>query len=161
MAKKVCDRCKKDLPLSNFSTEKLTSGKPYPRNICKVCVIKDRQIKSSANLHTFLGQLFNSLKSKRKKQKCEWDENLKSEDLYEIWEEQLGRCALSGNFMTWQKGEGYTDYNVSIDRISPSGRYERINIQLVCYRVNIMKHVLTDHELYWWCKNIVTTKEDF
>jgi len=42
--------------------------------------------------------------------------------------------------MTWQKGEGYSDYNVSIDRISPSGRYERINIQLVCYRVNIMKH---------------------
>jgi hypothetical protein len=161
MAKKVCDRCKKELPLSNFSTEKLRSGKPYPRNICKGCVVEHRQRRCSGNLHVFLGQLFGSLKNKRKKEGFEWDKDLTSEDLYEIWEEQLGRCALSGNYMTWQKGEGFSDFNISVDRISPTGPYSRTNLQLVCYRVNIMKHVLTDHELYWWCKNIVTTKEDF
>lgn len=158
MTKKICDRCKKELDVSNFTTEKLRSGNPYPRNICKVCVIEHRQRRCSNDPKTFLLSLYNSLKNKRK-DKCDWD--LLPEDLYDIWDEQLGRCALSGNFMTWQKGEGQMDSNASIDRISPSGPYKRTNVQLVCYRTNIMKHVLTDHELYWWCKNIVTNKEEF
>lgn len=158
MPKKICDRCKKELDVSNFTTEKLRSGNPYPRNICKVCVIEHRQRRCSNDPKTFLLSLYNSLKNKRK-DKCDWD--LLPEDLYDIWDEQLGRCALSGNFMTWQKGEGQMDLNASIDRISPSGPYKRTNVQLVCYRTNIMKHVLTDHELYWWCKNIVTNKEEF
>lgn len=158
MTKKICDRCKKELDVSNFTTEKLRSGNPYPRNICKVCVIEHRQRRCSNDPKTFLLSLYNSLKNKRK-DKCDWD--LLPEDLYDIWDEQLGRCALSGNFMTWQKGEGQMDLNASIDRISPSGPYKRTNVQLVCYRTNIMKHVLTDHELYWWCKNIVTNKEEF
>lgn len=158
MTKKICDRCKKELDVSNFTTEKLRSGNPYPRNICKVCVIEHRQRRCSNDPKTFLLSLYNSLKNKRKG-KCDWD--LLPEDLYDIWDEQLGRCALSGNYMTWQKGEGQMDLNASIDRISPSGPYKRTNIQLVCYRTNIMKHVLTDHELYWWCKNIVTNKEEF
>jgi hypothetical protein len=158
MTKKICDRCKKELDVSKFTTEKLRSGTPYPRNICKVCVIEHRQRRCSNDPKTFLLSLYNSLKNKRKG-KCDWD--LLPEDLYDIWDEQLGRCALSGNFMTWQKGEGQMDLNASIDRISPSGPYKRTNVQLVCYRTNIMKHVLTDHELYWWCKNIVTNKEEF
>ena len=158
MPKKICDRCKKELDVSKFTTEKLRSGSPYPRNICKVCVIEHRQRRCSNDPKTFLLSLYNSLKNKRKG-KCDWD--LLPEDLYDIWDEQLGRCALSGNYMTWQKGEGQMDLNASIDRISPSGPYKRTNIQLVCYRINIMKHVLTDHELYWWCKNIVTNKEEF
>lgn len=158
MTKKICDRCKKELDVSNFTTEKLRSGNPYPRNICKVCVIEHRQRRCSNDPKTFLLSLYNSLKNKRKG-KCDWD--LLPEDLYDIWDEQLGRCALSGNYMTWQKGEGQMDLNASIDRISPSGPYKRTNVQLVCYRTNIMKHVLTDHELYWWCKNIVTNKEEF
>lgn len=158
MAKKVCDRCKKELALSKFSTEKLRSGNPYPRNICKACVVEHRQRRCSNDPKTFLANIYNNLKNKRK-DTCDWD--LTVEDLYDTWDEQAGRCALSGNFMTWQKGEGQTELNASVDRISPSGSYTRTNIQLVCYRVNIMKHVLTDHELYWWCKNIVTTKEDF
>ena len=28
------------------------------------------------------------------------------------------------------------------------------------YRANLMKHTLPEEELYWWCKNIVTNKEN-
>ncbi len=80
--------------------------------------------------------------------------------LEELWDKQNGRCALSGVFMTWQSGEGRQDLNVSIDRKSPDKGYIIGNIQLVTQRVNIMKHILKDAELYWWCKNIVTNKED-
>ena len=34
------------------------------------------------------------------------------------------------------------------------------NIQLVCSRVNILKHSLSEDLLYWWCKNIIEYKEN-
>ena len=89
----------------------------------------------------------------------EWGLDL--EDLHELWEEQGGRCAMSNVHMTWKKGDNGSDFNVSIDRIIPSGPYIKTNVQLVCYRINIMKHIISDNELYWWCKNVVETKEDY
>jgi len=62
--------------------------------------------------------------------------------------------------MTWQKdGGGRKELNASIDRIDPHNGYLPNNVQLVCSRVNILKHNLTEDELYWWCKNIITLKE--
>tara|TARA_R100001510_G_C7621436_1_gene182273 strand:+ start:529 stop:1008 length:480 start_codon:yes stop_codon:yes gene_type:complete len=159
MTSKTCDRCKKELDISRFVQEKLKSGKgTYPRNICKTCTTHMREIRSSGDPKLFLRHVFNSLKNKRK-DTCEWD--LKVEDLCELWDEQDGRCALSNNIMTWKKGGGYHDFNASVDRIKPNGPYIKVNLQLVCYRVNLMKHTLDDHELYWWCKNIVTNREDY
>ena len=64
--------------------------------------------------------------------------------------------------MTWQKdGSGKKELNISIDRIDPHIGYILGNIQLVTTRVNILKHSLTEDELYWWCKNIVVNKELF
>ena len=78
-----------------------------------------------------------------------------------LWDKQNGRCALSGAFMTWHKGGEKRNTNVSIDRIDPNIEYVLPNIQLVCWRVNLIKHTMTEDELYWWCKNIVTHKEKF
>jgi len=81
--------------------------------------------------------------------------------LYLLWDGQEGRCALSGVYLTWQTGEGIQDFNVSIDRKDPKKGYLPENIQLVAYRVNVMKHVLGESEFYWWCRNIVTKKEQY
>ena len=83
------------------------------------------------------------------------------EQLYNAYNLQEGKCALSGVFLTWQTGEGAQDFNISIDRKDPSKGYIPENVQLVAYRVNVMKHILGEGELYWWCKNIVTKKEQF
>ena len=64
--------------------------------------------------------------------------------------------------MTWAKdGSGRKELIISIVRIDPNIGYIPSNMQLVCGRVNILKHNLPEEELYWWCKNIVTKKEDF
>jgi hypothetical protein len=57
--------------------------------------------------------------------------------LLEIWEAQKGRCALSA-----------------------SGPYAKDNVRLVCDRVNTMRHTLSEHEFWWWVKNIHDHTED-
>ena len=73
------------------------------------------------------------------------------------WERQGGKCALSGVRMTWAKdGKGRKEMNVSLDRINPDVGYvtKPMNVQLVCLRINLMKHTLEEHELHWWIQNI-------
>jgi hypothetical protein len=125
------------------------------RAVCRPCKLLMRNVSISKCPETFLRHLYSHLK--RSRQDCGW--HLTPEDLLEVWIEQEGKCALSGVFMTWKKGEGGSEYNVSIDRVVTDGPYTRANIQLVCYRINMMKHVLSDNELYWWCKNVVDFKE--
>lgn len=78
----------------------------------------------------------------------------------QIWHEQGGRCALSGVLMQAAKdgkGRKGKDMNVSLDRIDQDKGYlfSPRNVQLVCLRVNLMKHNMEEHDLFWWCQNIV------
>lgn len=50
--------------------------------------------------------------------------------------------------------------NVSIDRIDSSIGYERGNVHLVCYVVNMMKHTMAVEELVWWCEQIIDTSDN-
>jgi|TARA_R110000824_G_scaffold344586_1_gene531190 hypothetical protein len=158
MAKKfVCIICKRSLSNSEFNSGTNNSVK-YQRSTCKRCQANQRNLLKSGSPHAYLSQIFHKLKSNRIKQGMEWEIDL--EHLDELWEAQKGCCALSGVFMTWQAGEGKQELNVSIDRKDGNKDYIIGNIQLVTQRVNTMKHTLGDSELYWWCKNIVKTKED-
>ena len=81
--------------------------------------------------------------------------NITAEDLIELWEKQGGKCALSGAYLTHHRdGSGKKEYNASIDRIRPDLDYTPENIQLVCYRVNLLKHNLSEDMFYWWIKTI-------
>tara|TARA_Y100000004_G_scaffold5903_1_gene6838 strand:- start:5 stop:451 length:447 start_codon:yes stop_codon:yes gene_type:complete len=145
--KKICITCKRSLSKKEYT------GK---RNVCKRCLYLQRDDLRNASHKAYLAMIHSKLKTARKD--MEWE--ITTGYLEELWDKQNGRCALSGVFMTWQSGEGRQDLNVSIDRKSPDKGYIIGNIQLVTQRVNIMKHILKDAELYWWCKNIVTNKED-
>ena len=62
---------------------------------------------------------------------------------------------MSGVYFTHHKdGSGNKEFNASIDRIDPGGNYTKNNVQLVAYRVNMLKHTLTEDMFYWWIKNI-------
>lgn len=75
------------------------------------------------------------------------------EELDALYNEQGGRCAVTGIAMTHQADSPQT--NISIDQIVPGQGYTKDNIRLVCTAVNYMKHRMTDEELVWWCKEIV------
>ena len=76
--------------------------------------------------------------------------------LYELWKEQNGKCAVTGESMTYVRGQGSVPTNLSIDRIDNNVGYTRDNIRLVCYQVNFMKRALTDEGLAIWCEKIIS-----
>lgn len=85
-------------------------------------------------------------------------EYLDEELLEELYQEQEGRCALSGRKLTFHtpkvKG-GRTPTNCSIDRIQHGGTYDMENIRLVCNICNIMRWEWSDDELLYWCNEIL------
>jgi hypothetical protein len=152
-----CTACKRQLPADQFEVKESRNKESFTRSYCREChQVKNNRSKSTHPYH-YLANLCAQLKHSRVKQGIEW--HLTTEHLKELWDKQKGRCALTGQYMTWYKGEGTQELNVSIDRIHPDKPYYLTNIQLICYRMNIMKHTLNDSELYWWCKNLVTTME--
>jgi hypothetical protein len=160
MGKRICVSCAKRLPDSSFEELNHPKGS-YFRKICITCKNTLANRKKSATPEAYLKHLYSQLKYSRKKNNPELGWEIEVQDLMDRWGLQNGRCAISNIFMTYAKdGTGKKEFNVSIDRIDPHNGYVPGNVQLVCYRVNLMKHTLSEDELYWWCKNIVTNKED-
>ncbi len=145
---KLCDTCS-----TKQSPERFQGG----RNTCTACRTELKQIRDSASYKSYLNNLLQHCKSavKRGARTTEHDMRLELDDLVQLWVKQEGKCALSGVFLTHHKdGSGRKDCNASIDRIANSKSYSKENVQLVCYRVNIMKHSLGEGEFYWWIKNL-------
>lgn len=69
--------------------------------------------------------------------------------LREMWEEQDGRCALTGRALTKQ--------NASIDHIIPikrGGGHERENLRWVVIEVNRAKRDMLDEEFFAMCRQV-------
>lgn len=145
---KKCLSCEKTLEVSEFSTG---------RNTCRACKAQNYKSKVSGSYESFLRHIYTQskscIKSGKRNGDLEW--SIELDDLISLWEKQDGKCALSGVYLTHHKdGSGHKDYNASIDRISGEKGYTYHNVQLVCYRVNLMKHTLSEDMFYWWTKTI-------
>ena len=144
----LCPSCSKHLDASSFDRN---------RKLCSACKQSNRAVVVSSSYQNFLRNLHSQSKSANKKGRSgrllEW--SITPEDLIALWEKQEGRCALSGMYLTHHRdGSGKKEYNASIDRISPEKEYSPENVQLVCYRVNLLKHNLPEDMFYWWVKTI-------
>lgn len=96
------------------------------------------------------------LKSARRRQGKTFD--LDDRFFHKLYDKQQGKCALSGVHLTWQRSpDQKNDMNISVDRINPEMGYEETNVQLVCKRVNLIKHTLNELELLEWCQRILST----
>ena len=145
---RVCAKCNRD-----ENQVHIDAG----RKNCANCRTHERQKRQSASYEAYLNALFINAKSAVKRgartQEHSWE--LVSADLPLLWEQQKGRCAVSGVFLTHHKdGSGAKDFNASIDRISNVKSYTFENVQLVAYRINLMKHTLPEDMFYWWIKTI-------
>lgn len=63
--------------------------------------------------------------------------------LADLWEQQGGRCALTGLLMTSDKSLK----SVSLDRKIQDRGYTKKNVQLVCKFANLAKHTHSDEEI--------------
>lgn len=129
---KRCGLCKKLKTINKFDFS-------YTRTYCQKCKSLRRIRSINASPKSYIGNLVTQLKYSRKKQGHKW--NLTASQIWDIYEKQDGKCALSGVQMTHFRTHGEEgEANISIDRIDPEGLYVLANIQLVCKRVNYMKH---------------------
>lgn len=145
---KTCATCKLELEKNKF---------PDARNICTRCKNAQKEASCSKDYVKYLKVLYSNSKSKATSgQRTHIREfTITHADLVNMWESQQGRCAISGVILTHHKdGSGTKEFNASIDRVSNSQGYTPNNIQLVCYRTNLLKHTLTEDMFYWWVKTI-------
>lgn len=77
------------------------------------------------------------------------------EYLYDLWDKQNGKCAISGMDMTYISNCGRIPTNVSVDRIDSAKGYIKGNVQLVCMAVNQMKSDLDMQTLLTFCEAIL------
>jgi hypothetical protein len=153
MERRVCKVCKQDKDIDQY--EEYHHSKTR-RRMCYRCLYDKRKAEYTSSSKRFIERMVSQLKSGRKRQGIEF--NLDAEFFLKMFEDQDGRCAVTGRKMTWQrKSDRRNDWNISIDRIDPKGQYEPSNVRLVCKRVNLVKHNMTDGELKDWSETIFRT----
>ena len=103
-------------------------------------------------MHHLITQRYRNLSCKNKRLNGYLD-NLQLEDLFELYEKQGGRCAITGIELTHSETNRHA--NVSIDRIDNLKPYSLDNVRLVCNAVNIMRHEMSDDQLGEWCVAVV------
>jgi len=97
---------------------------------------------------------------KRKAKERNYEFNVSSEELWELFEKQEGRCALSGEPITLSttidKNHNLdrTNHTASLDRINNSKGYTIDNVQWVHKTVNLMRRQYTQEEYVSWCKKV-------
>lgn len=138
---KYCKSCRKTLPATSFSEG---------RAICNSCRTNRNNEAISASPQAFLRRMFTEVKSRSKRRGYK-DFDLTIEDVYTLWDNQKGRCALSGLPLTHHYDKGASkEFNASLDRIRSTEGYKIGNVQLVANRVNLMKGPMDEATLYWW-----------
>lgn len=153
---KVCRGCKQEQDEDQF--EQYKPDKKHRRNLCYACLYDERRRSFTSSPQKFITRMVSQLRSARKRQDNLFGADLDDKFFHNMYDEQGGKCALSGVQMTWQRSpDRKNDKNISIDRINPDLGYEKSNVQLVCKRVNLMKHTMTELELVDWCKRISST----
>jgi hypothetical protein len=163
-----CMNCKEDKTLDNFySNGCFSDGVKKYRTRCKVCVLENLAInnnkiyktkceKRSSSYKNFITGILNHAA----KRKQDLGFNIDIGFLINLYESQEGKCAISGEEMTYLAGGGRKCTNISIDRIDSNKGYVRDNVQFVCDVVNVMKQQLTKDELILWCNKIIKNSKN-
>jgi hypothetical protein len=169
---KRCTRCNTYKRLEEFDRKKenKTDGR---KSWCKVCSSKhskrvwmngkgDRDKAAiSASPAKFFNHWLKDIQRPKNIYRHPIDPNLTVPVLLDLFKKQNYKCAKTGVRLTHLKGQGKVDTNVSVDRIDNDLKlYTLSNIQLVCYRYNIMKGDMTEKELDKWCRIILSSSND-
>ncbi len=169
---KTCTRCNKTKLLEEFDRKK-ENKKDGRKSWCKVCSSNhnkhvwangkgnnDKAI-ISADPRKFFNHWLKDVQNPKSKNRHPVDPDLTVDDLLDLFEKQNYRCAKTRVKLTHIKGQRKVNTNISIDRIDNDLKfYTKTNIQLVCYRYNLMKGDMTEKELDKWCNLILSSSYD-
>ena len=134
---------------------------------CKVCTEKFSTAHPNFLCCSHECSAINKVNTRYKRINGDWDayfkhllstkvnSDLTPRKLINILKKQNYRCALSGMPLTCSIIRGVPSRtNVSIDRLSAGGVYNRYNVQLVCRAINSFRGNMTVDEFINWCKKV-------
>jgi len=100
-----------------------------------------------ATIEGFLARKLTHLKKTKRARSLEVEIDV--DFLVGLWNNQKGRCAISGYPMRFPECSLFT---VSVDRIDPSRAYLKDNVQLVCQGINFGKNKYSNQEMldFWF-----------
>ena len=96
--------------------------------------------------------------ARRKKFDCD----ITQEDIFQIYDDQDGKCALTGYDMTLGSSEDRLEkqYAASPDRIDNERGYTLDNVWLVTARANSIKSDMALDDLLEWCRAVLRTHDN-
>ena len=127
--------------------------KGYFKRTCKPCTTA----KTAAYKYRCPENYLYTRLGRQNKGQARIEVRITKEDLKELWDQQQGKCAVTGLHMTYfpRSQRKSTGLNASVDRIDSMDVYRKGNVRLVCSRVNMMKGAGEDADLLWWCKQVI------
>lgn len=150
---KFCTSCKQKKSFKDFAKDKgSTDG---CQTYCKKC--KNKFIKEYCNtLDGYIKKIFRDMKNIADRKDVEVNIDIKH--IENLWQEQDGKCALSGEKMTHISYKTNTiltnNYNASIDLIDSTRGYTHDNIQLVSSIVNTVKCDMEMKQFIEMCRKV-------
>jgi hypothetical protein len=146
MSDKVCFGCGKELNTTM-----------YWRKWCsKECHKENYYRLSTLNPYWRLNKLCHFAKNRAKTKELAF--NIDGEYMSKLWDEQKGKCSVSGIDLDLSKSDLYSanPYSPSIDRIIPSKGYIKGNVRIVCYQVNVALSEYGEDQLLKMCRAIAS-----
>ena len=80
--------------------------------------------------------------------------NIGLQDLKDIWEQQSGRCPLTGKQLSLKHNN--SPYQASLDRIDSNKGYVKGNIRYIALIANYCKNSFTDEDVKEFCNSVAT-----
>jgi 5-methylcytosine-specific restriction endonuclease McrA len=125
---------------------------------CKACDKIYRNKQHSLDAFSYMDKIYSKgkyeVKTGRRKNRADLTWHINQGHLYHLYNKQQGKCNFCAVTMTWETGQSWRNHNISIDRIKNDVGYEPNNIQLLCYRCNVMKHNLQEEEFFEYVERI-------
>lgn len=124
---------------------------------CKNCSKNNIKKWLESNIKNFIKKAFLSCKHNCAKRNKDLEFNITEQDILDLYYKQGGKCALSGEKLTFianLSDRQINEYNISIDRKDSSKGYTNDNIQLVGAIVNIMKNDIDEKDFLLFVSTI-------
>lgn len=143
-----CRKCSSEYPLIHY--EVCHNKNKSRRRVCRTC----RNDAKKGNVPRLLVEVLSRARCRKRINKNVTGEfTLTKEDMLYMWNNQKGKCALTGDAMSQTQGDSG---RVSIDRIDSKSHYTRENCQLVTVESNFLKRDICMPKLLELCKKIVS-----
>lgn len=159
--KLLCLRCRKYLSPEEFDSIPDAVHRDGKDRRCRTCkkeqyLVRRANNRGDGTIERVLLERYHGAKDRAVAGKLPID--IDRDYLLSIWNNQDGKCALSGVQMTHIIRSGRVPTNVSVDRIVPELGYVRGNIQLVCAAINQFRADSSLEQLYSFCESILKHK---